>query len=156
MWVLSRGGGASTQYGKRFEAHPSQIEVRSATNVSAHLSRQAMWGSIWRLINGLVLPMHTRLHYIPWTNVSKQAEHIYNMIYIIYMPFHIWEFTFSYTIPQVTIRRVVSEQNQKAWVVVNLAERLNVQPVDTKFPVKDSHRKFHKTTLIQYVLNSWK
>ena len=51
------------------------------------------------------------------TNVSKQAEHIYDMIYIIYMPFHIMRiYFFLHNTPShhQNQTRVVREQNQNA------------------------------------------
>ena len=77
------GGVLLTRYGKRSwgrlahqaMAHPCQIVVRNATNVSAHLSRQAMWGSMWRLSRLHSIPRNPQIEKCNQCNVSEQTSH---------------------------------------------------------------------------------
>ena len=82
MWAYPARGGRGTSHpiwgGELREAHqamahPCQIVVRNATNVSAHLFRQVMWGSMWRL---------TRLHGIPRNSQIQDWRNATNAMWV--------------------------------------------------------------------------
>ena len=71
--LLTRYGNGSWGEAHQAMAHPCQIVVRNATNVSAHLFRQVMWGSMWRL---------TRLHCIPRNSQIEDWRNANNAMWV--------------------------------------------------------------------------